>query len=82
MPDGRPRQYPQADGDTPPPPRQFRPSIPESLERTLLACLATNPADRFPSMHPLLLSLVGELPEPVSLWPAGVQAERRSQPRD
>jgi eukaryotic-like serine/threonine-protein kinase len=80
--DGRPRQYPQADGDAPPPPRRFRPDISESLERTVLACLAPDPADRFPSMHPLLLALVGELQEPVSLWPAGVRAERRQHPRD
>jgi eukaryotic-like serine/threonine-protein kinase len=81
-PDGRPRQYPQADGDPPPPLRSLRPDIPESLEHTVLACLATNPAERFPSMHPLLLSLAGELPEPVSLWPAGALIERRQQPRD
>jgi eukaryotic-like serine/threonine-protein kinase len=80
--DGRPRQFPQADGDTPPSPRKFRPNIPESLEQTVLACLATDPGDRFSSMHPLLLALVGELQEPVSIWPAGSRAERRQQPRD
>jgi eukaryotic-like serine/threonine-protein kinase len=80
--DGRPRQFPQADGDSPPPPRRYRPEIPESLEATLLSCLALDPADRFPSMHPLLLALVGELDAPVSLWPAGVRAERRRHPRD
>jgi eukaryotic-like serine/threonine-protein kinase len=80
--DGRPRQFPQADGDEPPPARRFRAEITDSLDRTLLTCLARDPADRFPSMHPLLLALVGELEEPVSLWPAGVRAERRSQPRD
>jgi eukaryotic-like serine/threonine-protein kinase len=80
--DGLPRQFPQADGDPPPPPRRHRPEIPESLERTVLACLAQEPAGRFASMHPLLLALVGELQEPVSLWPAGVSAERRQHPRD
>jgi eukaryotic-like serine/threonine-protein kinase len=80
--DGRPRQFPQADGEAPPPPSRYRPDIPESLERTVLACLALDPADRFPSLHPLLLALVGELEEPVSLWPAGVLAERRQHPRD
>lgn len=80
--DGRPRQYPQADRDPPPPPRAFRDDMPDSLERTLLTCLAQDPADRFPTMHPLLLALVGELDAPVSLWPAGVSAERRQQPRD
>jgi eukaryotic-like serine/threonine-protein kinase len=80
--DGRPRQFPQADDEPVPPPRSFRPSISESLERTVLTCLAHNPVDRFPSMHPLLLALVSELPEPVSLWPDGVAAERRRYPRD
>jgi eukaryotic-like serine/threonine-protein kinase len=80
--DGRPRQFPQADGDPPPPPRQFRPAIPESLERTVLACLARDPADRFPSMHPLLLALAGELQEPVSLWPPAARLERRRLPRE
>ncbi|CAN5787170.1 hypothetical protein BH23GEM10_BH23GEM10_11590 [soil metagenome] len=79
---GRPRQFPQADGDEPPPPRVYRPELPDSLERTLLTCLALDPADRFPSMHPLLLALVGELDELVSLWPAGVRPERRQHPRD
>lgn len=81
-PDGRPRQFPQADGEPPPPPRRFRPDIPQSLEETVLACLALDPADRFPSMHFVLLALVGELPDPVALWPEGVQVERRQQPRD
>jgi eukaryotic-like serine/threonine-protein kinase len=80
--DGRPRQFPQADGEPPPPPRGFRKAIPKTLEQTVLACLANDPADRFNSMHPLLLALVGELPEPVALWPAGVRAERRQHPRD
>jgi eukaryotic-like serine/threonine-protein kinase len=79
---GRPRQFPQADGEPPPPPRTFRKAIPETLEQTVLACLETDPANRFASMHPLLLALVGELPEPVALWPAGVRAERRQHPRD
>src|SRR5688572_32252783 len=80
--DGRPRQFPQTDGDPAPAPRNFRPEITESLESTLLTCLALDPADRFPSMHPLLLALVGELDAPVSLWPADVRAERRQHPRD
>jgi eukaryotic-like serine/threonine-protein kinase len=81
-PDGRPRQFPQAEGEPPPPPRLFRKAIPETLEQTVLGCLAPDPADRFPTMHQLLLALVTELPEPVSLWPAGVRAERRQAPRE
>jgi serine/threonine protein kinase len=80
--DGRPRQFPQADGEPAPSPRRYRPDIPETLEQTVLSCLALDPADRFPSMHPVLLALVAELPEPVALWPEGVQVERRQQPRD
>ncbi|CAN5828259.1 hypothetical protein BH23GEM9_BH23GEM9_37330 [soil metagenome] len=80
--DGRPRQFPQAEGEPPPSPRLFRADIPQSLEETVLCCLAHQPEDRFPSMHQLLLALVGELQEPVSLWPAGVRVERRQTPRD
>ncbi|MBR9989661.1 MAG: serine/threonine protein kinase [Gemmatimonadetes bacterium] len=82
MEDGRPRQFPQADAEMPPAPGQFRSDLPESLEHTVMTCLAPDPADRFTSMHPLLLALVGELEEPVSLWPAGIRAERRQHPRD
>jgi serine/threonine protein kinase len=80
-PDGRPRQFPQID-TLPPPPRAFRRDVPDSLEQTVLTCLEPDPADRFPSLHPLLLALVSELDEPVSLWPAGVYVERRQRPRD
>lgn len=79
---GLPRQFPQADGDPAPAPRQFRSAIAESLERTVLACLSSDPADRFTSMHPLLLALAGELQDPVSLWPPGARLERRRQPRE
>jgi serine/threonine protein kinase len=80
--DGRPRQFPQADAELPPPPSVYRPDLPASLDRTVMTCLATHAEDRFTSMHPLLLALVGELEEPVSLWPEGVRAERRQHPRD
>jgi eukaryotic-like serine/threonine-protein kinase len=75
------RQYPQIDGEPPPPPSRFAAGITPTLERTILTCLAPDPADRFDSMHALLLALAGELDEPVSLWPPGVQAERRQAPR-
>jgi len=75
-------QYPQLSGDLPLPPSQFRPGLSESLERTMLTCLAPDPAYRFPAMHQLLLALMEELGDAVSLWPAGVRAERRSEPRD
>src|SRR5690606_27551661 len=82
MADGRPRQFPQADAELPSPPRTHRSDIPASLDHTVMTCLASDPDDRFSSMHPLLLALVGELEEPVSLWPAGIRAERRQHPRD
>jgi serine/threonine protein kinase len=76
------RQFPQATGLLPPPPRTVRPDLPESLERTIMTCLARDPDERYASMHPLLLALASELPEPVSLWPPGVRTERRQAPRE
>jgi len=75
------RQYPQLGLALPPPPRAFNPEVPEALERTILRCLAPQPADRFESMHQLLLALVTVLDGPEALWPHGVYAERRSAPR-
>ena len=76
------RQYPQLAGSLPEPPSRFRPGLSPTLDDTILTCLAPDPADRFPAMHQLLLALMAELGEPVSLWPAGVRAERRNEPRD
>jgi eukaryotic-like serine/threonine-protein kinase len=74
-------QFPQMHGEPPPPPRQFEAAITPALERTILRCLAAEPTARYASMHELLLALAGELDEPVSLWPPGIQAERRQAPR-
>jgi serine/threonine protein kinase len=76
------RQFPQATGAVPPSPSEFRPDIPSTLEQTVMTCLAADPADRYSSMHPLLLALASELAEPVSLWPPGIRTERRQLPRD
>jgi eukaryotic-like serine/threonine-protein kinase len=83
LPNGRTarHQYPQVDGALPQPPRRFAPEISTTLEHTILTCLEPDPADRFDSMHALLLALAGELDAPVSLWPPGVTAERRRAPR-
>ena len=42
-----------------------------------MRCLAREPSDRFPGMHPLLLALSSELDERASLWPGEVRIERR-----
>lgn len=76
------RQYPQIRGAAPPSLRELVPSITTSLDETVMRCLAHDPADRFDSMHPLLLALSKELSEPVALWPPGVKTERRKEPRN
>lgn len=75
-------QFPQLAGQLPPPPTRFRPELSTTLDQTIITCLAPDPAERFPAMHQLLLALMAELSEPDSLWPAGVRAERRREPRD
>ncbi|MEX0890853.1 MAG: serine/threonine-protein kinase [Gemmatimonadota bacterium] len=79
---GQERQYPQLGSAPPPEPGRYAPGLSASLARTVLTCLAPDPADRFDSLHPLLLGLAAELEEPVSLWPVNVSAERRSRPRE
>lgn len=79
--EGDERLYPQIGSEPPPSPAKFNPKIPASLDRAILRCLARDPGDRFQTMHALLLDLVEELDEPVSVWPDGVRAERRSRPR-
>ena len=74
---GRERLHPQLGSSPPPPPARFRQEITPSLDETIQRCLRRDPAERFPDMHPLLLALVDELPEPDTLWPEGVRAERR-----
>lgn len=75
-------QYPQLGGTLPPPPLAFRPEITASLNEAIMTCLRPDPEARFPGMHQLLLALIAELDEPESVWPAGVRAERRREPRD
>jgi eukaryotic-like serine/threonine-protein kinase len=77
----RPSAHPQEGGEPPPPPRQWTPELPASLERTILRCLEPIASDRFDSMHSLLLALVEELEGPASIWPRGVEMERRKSPR-
>lgn len=78
---GEERDYPQLGQAPPPSPREFNGDVPASLEETVLRALERDPADRFPSLHPLLLALVAELGER-GLWPHGVRPERRSEPRE
>ncbi len=79
--EGNERRYPQLSAAPPPPPTRWNASIPPSLDSLILRALAAAPEDRFPSMHAFLLALVAELAEPVSLWPQGVEVERRRRPR-
>ncbi len=79
---GAERQHPQIGRALPPSPRRFNPEIPISLERIVLRCLRRNVADRYPTMHPLLLALSSELDDPVALWPEHVLTERRREPRE
>lgn len=78
---GDERSYPQLGAEPAPPPRRFNRAIPSSLEQIVLRCLDPNPDRRFPTMHHVLLALATELAEPASLWPHGVRAERRTEPR-
>ncbi|HUF11863.1 MAG TPA: serine/threonine-protein kinase [Longimicrobiales bacterium] len=74
-------RYPQL-GDVPPPPaRTFNPEIPEALDAVVMRCLESAPADRFESIHPMLLALTEQLEGPAALWPEGVETERRRYPR-
>lgn len=75
------RQYPQTRGTAPPAPSAVCAYLPQSLDDIVLRCLAHEPADRYDSMHPLLLELAAELDDPVALWPAGIATERRKTPR-
>ncbi|MGH7575478.1 MAG: serine/threonine-protein kinase [Longimicrobiales bacterium] len=58
---GLERQYPQVAGRPPAPPRTFEHTIPRSLDRTVLKCLAPTPEARFTGMRPLLDVLASEL---------------------
>jgi serine/threonine-protein kinase len=79
--EGEEARYPQL-GDVPPPPaRTFNPDIPEAVDAVVMRCLARRPADRFDSIHGMLLALTEQLEGPAALWPEGVQTERRRLPR-
>jgi serine/threonine-protein kinase len=78
---GLERQFPQIEGTPPDPPSWHEPGVPPSLEATVLRCLASDPAERFPSLHALLRALTEELDEVDALWPSGVEVERRASPR-
>jgi eukaryotic-like serine/threonine-protein kinase len=80
--EGVERQYPQVSGEPPSPPSWFEPATPPTLERTVMRCLAADPAERFDSVHALLRALSEELSENDALWPSAVRVERRAMPRD
>lgn len=80
--EGVERDYPQLGDTLPPAPSHFNPDLSSSLDSLIMRCLELEPRDRFDSLHPLLMALGDELADPVSLWPAGVETERRRTPRD
>jgi len=75
------RQYPQIRGEPAPDVRTFAPDVSAELARVVMKCLEPDPADRYESMHPVLLALAESLDEPAALWPKGITTERRSTPR-
>jgi len=79
---GLERQFPQIGIQPPDPPSRFAPDLTDGIDRTVLRCLAADPAERFDNLHPLLLALSEELERTDSLWPSGVRAERRQHPRE
>ena len=79
--DGDEARYPQL-GEVPPPnARAFNHEIPEALDAVVMRCLESNPANRFDSIHGMLLALTEQLEGPAALWPEGVETERRRAPR-
>jgi serine/threonine protein kinase len=80
--EGPERQHPQIGLKLPPSPRRFNEDIPPAVEHVVMQCLQPDPADRFATMHPLLLALSAELEEPAALWPGHILTERRREPRD
>ena len=78
---GEERDFPQIGEQAPPPPQRFNAEISSALDAAVMRALAHDPAQRYPTLHPFLLTLVEELDDPVSLWPTGVQGERRREPR-
>lgn len=79
--EGDEARYPQLGEIPPPSPRAFNPVIPEAVDAVVMRCLAADPADRFESIHPMLLALTEQLEGPAALWPEGVETERRRYPR-
>jgi len=75
------RRYPQLGEQPPSPPSQWTSEIPPALDELVLRALAPHPEDRFPNLHSFLLALAAQLEEPSSLWPYGVEVERRRAPR-
>lgn len=78
---GDEERYPQLGEAPPPSARAFNPDITEQLDAVVMRCLEADPADRFESIHPMLLALTEQLEGPDALWPEGVETERRRYPR-
>lgn len=79
--EGEEERYPQLGERPPPAVREFNEDVSPELDAIVMRCLSSRPADRFESIHALLLHLTGHLEGTAALWPEGVQTERRARPR-
>ncbi|HET8654795.1 MAG TPA: serine/threonine-protein kinase [Longimicrobiaceae bacterium] len=70
-------RYPQLNSP-PVPPREHLAHLDPALERILLRCLASDPADRYQTVSGLLAALAPLLKGPHRLWPKGAPIERRA----
>lgn len=74
------KRYPQI--VTPPvPPREHQVRLGADLERIILRCLHTDPAERFQTVSGLLAALVPHLKGQHRLWPKTAPIERRADTR-
>jgi serine/threonine protein kinase len=73
-------RYPQLHSP-PVPPREHNSRLDAGLEKILLRCLASDPADRFQTISGLLAALAPLLKGRYRLWPAAAPIERRTDTR-
>lgn len=79
--EGEEKRYPQLGDAAPPPVYAFNGDVSTELNDIVMRCLDPDPAERYDSIHALLLDLTGQLEGTAALWPEGVLTERRRRPR-